>query len=272
MENSKVFLDEYLKEFEKRKQIVEQKMSKNPKAPAGWFARERFGINMRYWPMTSEIFDIEESAKKARGVPLKYLKFFIDELDPWDWWQAKVINYMNVMYTKISNPLQSLVVFGGNGCGKTLLGSAFINTVARYDSCIDAKTGDTGRWNPLLVNEADLFNRIEGYVRDGMDWFREYTENCQLLVIDEFGMTQWTPTDKRRIEQVLNKRFGNGLKTVILTNLKVEEFASLLSDQLKSRFKTGRSFEMESPDYREKYADEDDAPDYEGYTGSDDPF
>ena len=226
--------------------------------PVGWTTRERFGIRMRYWPRLSERLDFDASSKAAIGIPRKYMKFYIDEIEPKDIYQAQVMNLMNVMYSVKSSPLLSLVVMGGNGSGKTLLGSSLVNTLMRLGNAIDHNTGLAEDWSPYFCNEADLFNKIEGYSRNGVDWFFELTENCRLLVIDEFGMTQWTPTDKRRMEQLLNKRFGNGLRTIILTNLSAERFSELLSDQLRSRFRTGRSIQMSSPDYREKFVEEDD--------------
>lgn len=242
--------------------------------PVGWTARERFGVSLRYWPRMSELFTLDEGTMAARGIPRKYMKYYIDEIEPKDFWQAQVMNYMNILYTVRSNPLPCLTVLGGNGSGKTLLGCALVNTVTRLSGCIDHKTGNTDDWNPYFVNEADLLNRIEGYSRGGMDWFREYSENTRLLVIDEFGMTQWTATDARRMNQLLNKCFGNGISLLILTNLRAEEFAALLSDQLRSRFKMGKSIQMNSPDYRPRYEDngysnpfDDEEPDYDPFAG-----
>ena len=272
MEETKTYLDEYMASFNKRKQTVARQLSNNPNTPAGWSVRDRFGITLRYWPMMDTIYRVSNASKAAQGIARNFFPYYLDTLEPKDIWQAQVMNYMNIMYTVRSNPLQSLVVFGGNGSGKSLLGSSFASTVLRYDSAVDAKTGSPDIWNPYFVNEADLLSRIEGFSRSGIDWFREYSENTKLLIIDEFGMTQWTPTDKRRVEQLLNKCFGYGVRIVILTNLSVVEFADLLSDQLKSRFKTGKSVEMQSPDYRQRYKDDSDEPDWDHYTDRDDPF
>ena len=231
--------------------------------PVGWKTRERFGVTMRYWPSLSEIYHLEGSMLAAHGIPRMYMKYYIDEIEPKDHYQAQVMNYMNIIYSVRKSPLPCLTVMGGNGCGKTLLGCALVNTVSRLSGCYDRNTGKADNWDAYFVNEADLFSRIEGYSRSGVDYFRLYSEECDLLVIDEFGMTQWTPTDTRRINQLLNKRFGNGLQTVVLTNKTVDEFFGLLSDQLRSRFRTGKSIQMGSPDYREKFIEDDD---------QDDPF
>lgn len=257
-------LGEYEQQFDARKTVTPSEPPKQKKEPVGWAERERFGIKMRYWPRMSERFDMESDSKAAMGIPGKFMRYYIDEIEPWDRWQAQAMNYMNIMYTCArSNPLPCLTLLGGNGGGKTLLGCAFVNTVMRLGICLDHKTGEQDDWNPQFVNEADLLSRIEGYSRGGRDWFFEYTECCRLLVIDEFGMTQWTPTDTRRMNQLLNKCFGNGVFLVILTNHDATGFAALLSDQLRSRFRQGRSIQMGSPDYRPKYMEPDD---------DDDPF
>ena len=251
-------LQKYMTDINRKKVVMPLGEVPEEKMPVGWKPRERFGIQMRYWPKLSMLVDDDAQTKAARGIPRMYMRYFIDQIEPKDKSQASVMNLMNIMYSVRSNPLLSLVVMGGNGSGKTLLGCALVNTLNRLSSTIVRATGEMEPdWNPYFCNEADLFNRVEGYSRDGMDWFTEYTENSKFLVIDEFGMTQWTPTDKRRMEQVLNKRFGNGLKTVILTNLSAGRFSELISDQLKSRFRMGRSVTMDSPDYRERFQEEE---------------
>ena len=264
----------YMKEMKNRQQAVSSTPIKRFPDPIGWTSRERFGTKLRYWPRMSELFTLDESTMASRGIPRMYMKYYIDEVEPKDVWQAQVMNYMNIIYTVRSNPLPCLTVIGGNGSGKTLLGCALVNTVTRLSGCIDHKTGNTDDWNPYFVNEADLLSRIEGYSRSGVDWFREYSEESRLLVIDEFGMTQWTATDTRRMNQLLNKRFGNGLQTVILTNLPISKLLEVLSDQLRSRFKMGKSIVMSSQDYRPKYEDteysnsiDEDDPDFDPFAG-----
>ena len=264
----------YMKEMKNRQQTVPSAPIKRFPDPVGWTVRERFGTKLRYWPRMSELFTLDESTMASRGIPRMYMKYYIDEVEPKDVWQAQVMNYMNIIYTVRSNPLPCLTVMGGNGSGKTLLGCAFVNTVTRLSGCIDRKTGNTDDWNAYYVNEADLLNRIEGYSRYGVDWFREYSEESRLLVIDEFGMSQWTPTDGRRMNQLLNKRFGNGLQTVVITNLDAMQFSQILSDQLKSRFRMGKSIQMNSQDYRPRYEDsgysnpfDEDDSDYDPFEG-----
>ena len=223
--------------------------------PIGWKTRERFGVTLRYWPNMSELIYMDENILSAHGIPRMYFQRYIDEIEPKDIYQAQVMNYMNILYTVRSKPLPCLTVMGGNGSGKTFLGCAFVSTVTRLSGCIDRNTGRTDDREAYFVNEADLFSRIEGYSRAGVDWFRLYSEDAEYLVIDEFGLTQWTATDTRRMNQLLNKRFGNGLQTVILTNLDAKKVYALLSDQLRSRFKTGKSIQMGSPDYRERFTE-----------------
>ena len=253
-------LVKYMEDMGKR-QAAANTPIKAFKDPVGWKTRERFGITMRYWPSLSEFHHLDNGMLAAQGIPRMYMKYYIDEIEPKDSYQAQVMNYMNILYTVRKSPLPCLTVMGGNGSGKTLLGCALVNTVSRLSGCIDRNTGKQDNWDAFFVNEADLFSRIEGYSRSGVDYFRLYSEECDLLVIDEFGMTQWTPTDTRRMNQLLNKRFGNGLQTVILTNLDSTRFSELLSDQLRSRFRTGKSIVMGSPDYREKFVDYDDRDD-----------
>ena len=96
--------------------------------------------------------------------------------------------------------------------------------------------------------------RLSGF--DTAGTFDLFARRLQVLVIDEFGMTQWSASDKKKIEQYLGVRYGNNLKTVVFTNRTSDElFGSgdrepLLSSQLRSRYASGYLVNMDGVDYR----------------------
>jgi len=246
-----------LNNYLKKEFTLEPPNKREGKRPIGWDRRERFGVNMRYWPSLSMVFDLTISEKSYRGIPKYFRNCFIDQIEPKNREQALVMDMMNIMVTRKNLPF--LMVCGGNGTGKTYLGCGLVNTLARlavgFDQ--DCKQEDL---NAMYVNEADLLPRITGWGQK--DWFSIYSDLCEFLVIDEFGMTQWSATDTKRMEQLLNKRFSNGFRTVVLTNRDITEIQGMVSSQMISRFRTGKTLNLTGSDLREKWVDEE----------KDDPF
>ena len=200
------------------------------------------------------------------GIPRGLSRYNINDIDPQNEKQLKVMNYMWDMIND-EHAHRTMVVSGGNGTGKTFIGCAFIHGVALLESINDCRFHE-----PRYTNEGLLLRSLGGFNSDSA--FRFWTEGCGVLVLDELGMTQWTPSDKRTIEQVLNIRFSNDLPTVILTNRKPAELfgsqgdpnAALFSSQLRSRFKNGYLVEFTGPDLRGQTIVEEEDSDY------DDPF
>lgn len=201
-----------------------------------------FGIKL--WPQRGGI-EWETQMKIQAGIPWNYRRVYIDSTDPKNADQAQVMDDLyDLAWSGPSSRYQSLIVHGSNGVGKSYLGAGFVNTLLAY---VGRKV-DGYDFEPMYVNEADLLIRITAY--KGRDWFSVYSDDARYLVIDEFGMVQWTTAENRRIEQLLNKRFSNGYKTVILTNLSAEEFFGKISSQLRSRLQTGRERSIYGPDLR----------------------
>lgn len=183
------------------------------------------------------------------GIPRSMVEFTLEDLDPVNEKQLLIMNRMWEMVNDL-NSAQTMVISGGNGTGKTILGSAFVHTLARL-----AATMNFRDYNPLYVDEASLLLMLGGYGSD--NGFRQVAYNVGMLVIDEFAMVQWTPGDKRKIEQVLNVRYGNKLKFVLLTNRKTDELYGrqgggepIFSSQIRSRLLPGYNIELTGPDLR----------------------
>lgn len=209
---------------------------------------------MRAWPTISPRITFDSASMALLGTPKNYRNVFIDLLRPMNGEQRDMMDRINWMLTSKSAP-KTFIVCGGNGTGKTYIGSGAVNTLALWSACVD-KEGNQHDYTPRYVNEAMLLDRITGWGQS-RDFFNEYSNECEFLVIDELGMTQWNQTDKRKMEQLLNMRFNNGFMTVILSNLTLSEIFGLFSSQLQSRFRTGMSLNLTGADLR-RSADEDD--------------
>lgn len=202
-----------------------------------------YGI--KRWPSRGDI-EWENSYKFQAGIPWVYRRTYIDEIVPKNEGQAQVMDDLfDLAASRPMSRYQSLVVHGSNGTGKSYLGCGFVNSLLAYVG----RKADEYDFQPMYVNEADLLIRITSY-RSTRDWFSVYSDDARYLVIDEFGMVQWTTAESRRMEQLLNKRFSNGYKTVILTNLSADELFTKISAQLRSRLQTGRERSLSGPDLR----------------------
>lgn len=210
-----------------------------------------YGI--KKWPSRGDV-EWENSYKYNAGLPWIYRHTYIDEIVPKNEGQAQVMDDLyDLASSRPMSRYQSLVVHGSNGTGKSYIGCGFVNSLLAYVG----RKADEYDFQPMYVNEADLLIRITAY--KGRDWFSVYSDEARYLVIDEFGMVTWTTAENRRLEQLLNKRFSNGYKTVILTNLSGDELFTKISSQLKSRLQTGRERFLSGPDLRVG----DPLPDYE---------
>lgn len=221
-----------------------------------------FSSQLKAWPKfyangKEEDFTFgQEYSRKILGIPKHFTSAEINKLDAFNADQVELINAFWQM-TNSSKPKQALICSGVNHCGKTHIACGLVNYLDKSDSAtsykdVTDKEGNVKKvayqttFTPRYVNEADLLDRITSF-RANTNWFEVYTDNCEFLVIDEFGSTQWSPNEARKINQLLNKRFNNGYQTAILTNRKMTEVIALFSSDVKSRFYGCHSVTMTMP-------------------------
>jgi len=190
-----------------------------------------------------------EFLSDAFGIPRSLRKDTLDDITPANEKQLIVMNYMYDMTHNWKGTHSTMIVTGGNGSGKSYLGAALIHSLA-LEQGLSNGIGRTARF----TDEASLSMRVSG-----MDFgasFALFTKLIDVLVIDEFAMTAWSPSDKKKIEQILGIRYSNGLKTILLTNRTSDELFGgdgkepILSSQLRSRYAGGYLVNFTSADYR----------------------
>ena len=120
------------------------------------------------------------------GIPRTMRAHNLMTIDPFSEKQVKVMNYMHDMiHDKYAH--RTMIISGGNGTGKSFLGTAFIHTVAILDSLNDCRYH-----NPRYIDEGRLLRSVGNFGDGG---FAFYSEGCGVLVLDELAMTRWTPGD-----------------------------------------------------------------------------
>ena len=205
--------------------------------------------------------EIPDVYPESFGIPASMRKAELMRMDPKNEKQLLVMNSMWKMCNDKEAPT-TMIVSGGNGTGKTYLGCALVHTLGILQLASNVR-----EWNPLYIDEASLLMKLSGY--ESGAFFRFITRECRMLVYDEFAMTQWSPAEKRKIEQVLNVRQGNNLAYVLLTNRTSDELYStaggtkepILSSQLRSRLAPGYNINLIGPDLRRNRPAFDDNPD-----------
>ena len=196
------------------------------------------------------MMDLEPSTLVENyGIPRSLCKHTLDDIVPANEKQLIVINHMyNLVHDWKGTP-STMIVTGGNGTGKSMLGAALVHSLAIEDAVNNGL-----RISSRYTDEASLTMRLTGFDTSGT--FDLFARKISLLVIDEFAMTQWSPADKKKIEQYLGVRYGNNLKTIIFTNRTADELfgaggqEAILSSQLRSRYGSGYLVDMNGVDYR----------------------
>lgn len=130
--------------------------------------------------------------------------------------------------------LDSLLLLGNVGTGKTLLGCAILT---EYTHDEDGSWSDSG----LYTTAAQLMRRIK------MSWKKDAPENEQevfakltkpgLLVIDEIGVQFNSDTERCLLTELINDRYNARQRTMLISNLTLQEFTQVVGDRIVDRLK-----------------------------------
>ena len=110
----------------------------------------------------------------------------------------------------------NLLLFGAPGLGKTFL-----------STCIARVVSENGH-SVVYDTASHMFNQFESakFRRDEEDGREEDVRrylNCDLLIVDDLGTEMLTSFVQSTLYQIVNSRLSAGKKTIINTNLKLEE-------------------------------------------------
>jgi len=116
-----------------------------------------------------------------------------------------------------------LVMSGPSGSGKTHLAAAIVNERIRL--------GEPA----FYISAPDLLDRVRASFNPESDVpydeFFEQVRGAPLLVLDDLGVQSATPWAREKFDQLLTSRFNNGLPTVIVVAVPVEQ----MDDRLRTR-------------------------------------
>ena len=165
---------------------------------------------------------------KKRGIQKKYLRSNISDI------QKQYVKYYD----------KNLFLYGQRGTGKTHLLTAFIKNEIK-DLLISETDNAEDIFDPyvnypifidvpkLLFNIRQTFNK-DNYHSNEKDIFEKYSKS-QTLYLDDLGAEKSTDWAVQTLYLLIDYRYSNEMKTVITSNLTLDEIADKLDDRISSR-------------------------------------
>lgn len=128
----------------------------------------------------------------------------------------------------VRGDIRSLVLLGGTGRGKSHLVAAMLR------GCV------TNGADALYVAEREIHRDIhDTYGQSGSHEKEkaviEHYSSVQVLGIDELGRSSGTEHEKQTLYEIVDKRDGRGLKTIMAGNLMLKEFDQRFDDSFKRK-------------------------------------
>src|SRR5699024_8972911 len=124
-------------------------------------------------------------------------------------------------------PLKNLLLSGGTGLGKTFL-----------SGCIAREVSQRG-YSVVYETVIDLFSAFETrrFTRDAQEerQAREDTRRylrCDLLILDDLGSEMTGPLAQAALYEVVNSRLQADRRTIISTNLSLEQIGERYTPQI----------------------------------------
>ncbi len=157
---------------------------------------------------------------------------------PWPGWDVTPRDNMEVVYDLCLNYalkfgrffINNLLLTGGPGLGKTFLSACIARTVSENGFSVVYDTAG----NVFSCFEEKKFSRDLNSVQEAEDETRRYL-NCDLLILDDLGSELTTPFVQSALYQLINTRLMRQLRTVISTNLTVDQICQRYTPQVSSR-------------------------------------
>ena len=127
-------------------------------------------------------------------------------------------------------PIRNLFLSGAPGLGKTFLSACIARTVSEngFSVVYDTATNIFARF------EAQKFSRDMDDTREARDETRRYL-SCDLLILDDLGSEMTTPFVQSALYTLINTRLTAEKKTVISSNLSMDDVRRRYSPQIASR-------------------------------------
>ena len=125
---------------------------------------------------------------------------------------------------------RGMIITGTVGVGKTHLAASIINEIIKPDNSVNA----------IYVTFSDMIRHIRSAWRDRsvdeQSLINKYS-SVSMLIIDEIGVQFGSDSEMVQMFEVMNKRYGEMLPTVLISNLQMDELCKLLGDRIIDRMR-----------------------------------
>lgn len=130
-----------------------------------------------------------------------------------------------------------LLLLGTVGTGKTVAAAWVLGEQIARERVHVAPTGPIpGRREPGLFARAATFSRLSAYNADDREWFERMCE-CGVLVLDDLAAESLSQVGAAMLDELLDRRYGARLRTVITSNLSKDAFLLRLGDRAADRMR-----------------------------------
>lgn len=150
---------------------------------------------------------------------------------------------INFMKSFAEKPTGLVYMSGTPGTGKTYLCMATLELYSRKK--LDA----------MFITHRDLFDEWLQEQRNPTYNFKHRLENYELLIIDDFGVVEPSPSFMAFVMGLIDTRLKFSNRGIVInTNLKDEHLCKICGDALVSRLFLGQAMEFSGQDRRKKKA------------------
>ncbi len=123
----------------------------------------------------------------------------------------------------------NLLFYGGTGLGKTFMCNCVAKALIDKEKTVLYQTA----FNLFEILENHKFNRANETEENKMNYNMMF--DCELLIIDDLGTEFNNSFTNAELFNIINERLITDKKTIISTNLSLEQLAEAYSDRIMSR-------------------------------------
>lgn len=123
----------------------------------------------------------------------------------------------------------NLLFYGGTGLGKTFMCNCIAKALIDNERTVLYQTA----FNLFEILENHKFNRLNETEENKMNYNMMF--DCELLIIDDLGTEFNNSFTNAELFNIINERLITDKKTIISTNLSLEQLAETYSDRIMSR-------------------------------------
>jgi hypothetical protein len=136
---------------------------------------------------------------------------------------------------QVDEPRALLALLGGVGAGKTVAAAFLVRKRLADAAAVQRPSGSNLRESCMWVASSELAS-LSTFTDADRTWF-ERMQDCQLLVLDDFGTEDLHTHAVQRLERLIDVRYGNERETVLTSNCNVQGFAARAGERIADRFR-----------------------------------